>query len=172
MRTYKFSKLNIKIFKYFFISNKFELIGRSGAAVYKIFSNGEKFLYNNSKVEFFFPNRSFSQNLFKSFNRLIAGLNFGYFAELSLRGVGFKVYFLNVNKVLLNLGYSHYIVYDLPFNVISFIKKGKIFLYSMDSSVLGKAVSDLKNFRIADPYRAKGIIQNSQMFSLKEGKKR
>jgi len=60
----------------------------------------------------------------------------------------------------------------LPSGVLAFIKKGKIFLYSLDSQLLGISLSNFKNFRIPDAYKAKGIIEDGQLFSLKEGKKR
>lgn len=172
MRKYKLSNLDIKKLNYSFTSSNFSLLGKGGSGSLNINKLGLVNKYSEKKISFFFSDRSFSQNMLKSFPRIILGLNSGYFSELILRGVGFRAYFLNANQILLNLGYSHYLIYKLPTDVIAFIKKGKIFLYSLDRQLLGSVVSDLKNLRIADPYKAKGIVENGQMFSIKEGKKR
>lgn len=172
MRKFKVSNLDIINLKYSPKSNAFHLLGKGGVGSLNINKLVLAKRSSENKFLFFFSDKSSSQNMLKSFPRIITGLNAGYFSELILRGVGFRVYFLNSAQILLNLGYSHYLIYKLPSSVISFIKKGKIFLYSLDRQVLGSVVSDLKNLRIADPYKAKGIVENGQMFSIKEGKKR
>jgi large subunit ribosomal protein L6 len=153
------------------LKKKFLINGEKGQGeFYFKFAN---FYINNSKnLEGFFSKLSQIKSLYQSFKGLQEGLVKGFYAELILRGIGFKVYFLNGNKLLFSLGYSHFILYDMPVDVIVYIKKGKLFLYSLDKEKLGNVVKIFKNFRIPDAYKAKGIVEFGQFFSLKEGKKR
>jgi hypothetical protein len=136
----------------------------------------KSFNFSNKKnsmfVENFFPSFSNLKHFTQAFSRIDSVFLKGFYCELSLRGVGFKSYFLNNNKILFNLGYSHFIFYEISEDVIFYMKKGKLFLYSLDKELLGNVVKSLKNFRVPDVYKAKGIVENNEYFSLKEGKKR
>ena len=63
-------------------------------------------------------------------------------------------------------------MYTLPANVISFLRKGKIYLYSSSACALGQTVLDLKNLRLADVYKGKGVVDFLEAIPIKEGKKR
>ena len=82
------------------------------------------------------------------------------------------MYYFDKHKLFLSLGYSHFIIYNVPKDVVVFLKKGRIFLYTVSKELLGSVVADLKNLRIPDAYKAKGIVESNKVFSLKEGKKR
>ena len=49
-------------------------------------------------------------------------------------------------------------------------KKGLILFVYFEKKNLGSVVNDLKNLRIPDAYKAKGVVESNKMFSLKEGK--
>lgn len=106
------------------------------------------------------------------FKTYLDGISIGFFFELSLRGIGFKCYYFDEHSLFFSLGYSHYIIYKLPKDVVVFLKKGRILLYALKKELLGSVVVDLKNLRIPDAYKAKGVVESNKMFSLKEGKKR
>ena len=136
----------------------------------KFLSQPENFATKD--LNFFAIDKSSMKFFVNSFNKMIKSISNGFFFELSLRGIGFKCYFFNQKTLFLSLGYSHFILYNLPQEVVVFLKKGKIFLYTLSKEVLGNVVSDLKNLRIPDAYKAKGIVESHKIFSLKEGKKR
>jgi ribosomal protein L6P/L9E len=133
-----------------------------------------RYLRNDSltTLKLFSSNRSDVKQLTNFFFSFINGISKGFFYELSLRGIGFKCYYFDENKLFLSLGYSHFIIYNVPLDVVVFLKKGRIFLYAVSKELLGNVVSDLKNLRIPDAYKAKGIVESNKIFSLKEGKKR
>lgn len=173
LKKYKLLKtIDLKTLNYSKKLNSFEIITNKGSSFYK--NNSCKiFLFNkNGFQNMFLSNKSEVTTFIRFFKDSFNSFSKGYFFELKLRGVGFKVYFINENNILFNLGYSHSIVYNVPFDVLVFLKKGKIFLYSISKEKLGAVVRDLKNLRIADAYKAKGIVSKDQVFNLKEGKKR
>ena len=131
-----------------------------------------KYLDSNKNLKIFVSNKSYLKQFTNLFNSFLEGISKGFFYELSLRGIGFKCYYFDKHKLFLSLGYSHYIIYTLPEDVVIFLKKGRIFLYSLSKEILGNVVIDLKNLRIPDAYKAKGIVESNKIFSLKEGKKR
>ena len=131
-----------------------------------------KFLDSNKNLKIFVSNKSFLKQFTNLFSSFLEGISKGFFYELSLRGIGFKCYYFDKHKLFLSLGYSHYIIYTLPEDVVVFLKKGRIFLYTLSKEILGNVVIDLKNLRIPDAYKAKGIVESNKIFSLKEGKKR
>lgn len=167
-------RTNLNSLDYIPSSHQFFLKNEKGQIFLKFSNLGN--LYNSKlwskDLNFFLANKSVIKIFFNSFSQAMRSLNTGFFFELTLRGIGFKCYFLDSKRILLNLGYSHYIIYTLPDNLVVYIKKGKIFLYSISKELLGSVVKDLKNLRIPDAYKAKGIVEPGQLFSLKEGKKR
>jgi ribosomal protein L6P/L9E len=175
MKIYK----NIRILKKdsllslnFFISNNILLFSTMKGIVVNKFPIVQHLKSLDSSLFLFFSNKSSLKQVKNLFTLFLDGLAKGFFFELSLRGIGFKCYYFDNNKLFLSLGYSHYIIYTLPYGVVVFLKKGKIFLYTLSKELLGNVVSDLKNLRMPDAYKAKGIVDSNKIFNLKEGKKR
>lgn len=131
-----------------------------------------KILSSEKKLNLFVSNKSYLKQIINFFDSFLEGISKGFFFELSLRGIGFKCYYFDKHKLFLSLGYSHFIIYNVPKDVVVFLKKGRIFLYTVSKELLGSVVADLKNLRIPDAYKAKGIVESNKVFSLKEGKKR
>ena len=137
-------------------------------------SIGSHFLNSTTKglINVFIPNKGELKSLVQNINSYFFGLSKGYFFELSIRGIGFKVYYFGNHQLFLQLGYSHFIVYQLPLDVMVFLRKNKIYVFSVSKQSLGVVVSQLRNFRCADAYKGNGIIDSNKLLSLKEGKKR
>jgi ribosomal protein L6P/L9E len=172
MNSIKLSKKNM-FNKLFYVKSKKEFFFETAKGIGRLEANFINFFNkDNNKLEGFFSKSHYINSLSKSFANIQNGLTKGFYAELLLRGVGFKCYFLNSNKILFNLGYSHFILYEVPLEIIIYIKKGKLFLYSLNKEKLGDVVRMFKNFRVPDVYKAKGIVEVGQFFALKEGKKR
>lgn len=127
---------------------------------------------NTTSLKFFLSDKSSFFSFLRNLDNILKGISNGFFFEMSIRGIGYKCYYFDENKLFLNLGYSHYIIYSLPKDVLVFLKKGKIYVYSLSKELLGSVVKDIQNLRIADAYKAKGIVDSNKVFNLKEGKKR
>lgn len=85
--------------------------------------------------------------------------------ELILKGVGFKA-FVALQKLYLQLGYSHYIAIDIPLNSIVKAKKHRIITDNIQFAYL------IQKVKLPDPYKATGIQFKSKQYKLKQGKKR
>jgi hypothetical protein len=102
---------------------------------------------------------------------LKVAMKFIFFKELRLKGVGFRsLGFLNY--IYFKIGFTHYVGIKLPKNVSTFSKKDKIVVYGSEEQVLSLFCQKIKNFRIPDVYKSKGILFSSQTLVLKPGKQR
>lgn len=83
-----------------------------------------------------------------------------------MKGVGFKA-FVNENKLYLQLGYSHYIIVQIPKYLSVKAKKQKIIV--IGSSRFSNLIQKIK---YPDPYKAVGIQFKLKAYKTKTGKKR
>jgi large subunit ribosomal protein L6 len=90
---------------------------------------------------------------------------------LLLKGLGLKV-FLSKNLLELKLGYSHKEFVEIDPEVYCAIGKNIIFLKSKNKSLLGNLVCKIRNLRIPDIYKGKGIWLKNEKISLKPIKKK
>jgi ribosomal protein L6P/L9E len=129
------------------------------------------FIINETKV--FFKHKA-EMYLFRALvlNGIAKTLQVG-FKKLTLKGIGFKCYKLTDNIILLKVGYTHKIyciIENADINIVC--KKGRMVLYSNNIDKLSNLVYNIKNFRIPDSYKGKGIIFTDQVLKLKSSKKR
>lgn len=102
----------------------------------------------------------------------IAGLVKHFEVKADLVGVGYKAE-VKGNKLILTLGYSHNIEYDIPSDVkISCEKPTTIVVHGADKQKVGQVIKEIQNFRKPEPYKGKGVIIQGQFVYRKEGKKK
>lgn len=83
-----------------------------------------------------------------------------YFKELILDGLYYRVKYYRAYNVLgFILGYNHYILYKIPFNISVKVhmKKRKFILYSFDVVLLNKVVYEIMNLKYPNIYKGRGI---------------
>ena len=103
-------------------------------------------------------------------NNMVIGVSVGFKKELSIVGVGYKAT-LAGNKLTLNLGYSHPIVYQLPDGVKLTVEEGtKMVVSGCDKQLVGETAAQIRRFRPPEPYKGKGIRYVDERIILKEGK--
>ncbi|MBW8308136.1 MAG: 50S ribosomal protein L6 [Candidatus Paracaedibacteraceae bacterium] len=96
----------------------------------------------------------------------------GVNVNLDLVGVGYRA---NVqgNKVNLQLGFSHDIVYDLPAGITAKSDKPtSLTISGFDRQLVGQVAAEIRAYRRPEPYKGKGIIRNGEFVLRKEGKKK
>lgn len=96
--------------------------------------------------------------------------------KLKLVGVGYKVFeeFTKFNEKLLHfkLGYSHSLYYKIPKNIsIKIHQSTKMFVSGHCLFNISQCASNLRKFKIPEPYKGKGILYVNEHIKLKEGKK-
>ena len=105
-------------------------------------------------------------------NNALIGVTTGYEKILQLTGVGFRA-MLKGNSLILQLGFSHDISYEIPQDVKIIVEKSTIIkINGIDKELVGKVAAEIKMFKPAEPYKGKGIKEKGQYVLRKEGKKK
>jgi hypothetical protein len=108
--------------------------------------------------------------VFQSF--FLGGL-FGYYHGFRILGRGYKAY-AHLNNYIFRLGYSHNVYYVLPLLYKTNTKeKSKNFwmIRGTNNISLSNLVSSIRNFKIPNAYRFKGIYKLNDSYRLKLTKK-
>ena len=105
-------------------------------------------------------------------NNAVLGVTKGHEKNLELNGVGFRAS-LKVDKLILQLGFSHEVTYSIPKDItIKVEKQTKLNISGSDKELVSKVAADIKSFKPVEPYKAKGIKEKDQYVIRKEGKKK
>ena len=101
---------------------------------------------------------------------MVTGLSVGFKKELQIIGVGYKAQFQG-SKLVLNLGYSHTIEYQIPKGLtIAMGENNTIIITGADKQMVGQAAATIRGYRPPEPYKGKGIRYVDEHVTIKEGK--
>lgn len=102
---------------------------------------------------------------------MVSGVSTGYQRVLEIVGTGYKAQ-VQGNKLLLALGYSHPVEFELPSGVKAAVdpKQTRITLTGIDKQQIGQLAANLRALRPPDAYKGKGIRYAGERFKLKVGK--
>ena len=105
-------------------------------------------------------------------NNAVIGSVKGYEKILELVGVGYRAS-IKGNQLILQLGYSHDINFDIPEGIkIAVEKQTTLKISGYDKQLVGSIASKIKTLRKIEPYKGKGIREKGQYVLKKEGKKK
>jgi len=97
------------------------------------------------------------------------------FKKLKLVGVGFRVFcilFNGIKLLKLNVGYSHSIYYKIPEDIIiNVISSNRFIIIGTSSDRVAEVSSIIRQLKVPDSYKGKGILYEDEEISLKEIKK-
>jgi len=104
-------------------------------------------------------------------NNMVVGVTQGYRKVLEIVGVGYRAQ-VTGSKIVLALGYSHPVEFELPEGVNASVdqKQVQITLVGVDKQQLGQVAASLKDLRLPDAYKGKGIRYSGEKIKLKAGK--
>ncbi len=103
-------------------------------------------------------------------NNMIIGVTAGFKKELTIVGVGYKAA-VSGQKLTLNLGFSHPVIYTVPEGVKVTVADGlKMTIEGADKQKVGETAATIRRFRPPEPYKGKGIRYIDEKVILKEGK--
>ena len=103
---------------------------------------------------------------------LITGVTEGFKKELEINGVGYRAQ-AQGNKVTLNLGLSHDVIFDVPEGVtVTTPKNTEIVVEGIDQQLVGQVAANIREWRKPEPYKGKGIKYKDEYIFRKEGKKK
>ncbi len=103
-------------------------------------------------------------------NNMVKGVTEGFEKKLELNGVGFKMS-LQGNKLVLNLGFSHEVVRELPEGIEAEIEKNILAISGIDKQRVGQFAAEIRGLKKAEPYKGKGFRYIDEQIIRKEGKK-
>ena len=103
---------------------------------------------------------------------LVEGVTNGFKKELELSGVGYRAQ-AQGNKLTLNLGYSHDVIFDVPEGVsVTTPKQTEVVVEGIDQQLVGQVAANIREWRAPEPYKGKGIKYKGEYIFRKEGKKK
>jgi large subunit ribosomal protein L6 len=103
-------------------------------------------------------------------NNAVRGVTEGWKKELDIVGVGYRAE-MKGKQVVLALGYSHPIVYDVPSGIdIAIDKQTHITVTGVDRQLVGQVAANLRRLREPDPYQQKGVRYTGEVLKKKAGK--
>ena len=97
------------------------------------------------------------------------------FEKLKVIGVGYRIESLNEkekNLLILKLGYSHYYYVKIPNDLeVNCFSKTKLSIFGNSYYEISELAAKIRNKKLPEPYKGKGILYNNETVKIKEGKK-
>ncbi|MGB5986548.1 MAG: 50S ribosomal protein L6 [Desulfobacterales bacterium] len=101
---------------------------------------------------------------------MVTGVSTGFERTLEINGIGYRAT-LEGDTLVLNLGYSHPINYELPKGISASVdKKNAIKLSGIDKEMLGFTAASIRGLRPPEPYKGKGVKYAEEQIQRKAGK--
>ncbi len=103
-------------------------------------------------------------------NNMVVGVTDGFKKELEINGVGYRAQ-MQGKKLVLGLGYSHPVEYEAPEGItIEVPAPNKIIVSGANKEVVGETAAKIREYRLPEPYKGKGIKYVDEFIRRKEGK--
>jgi large subunit ribosomal protein L6 len=108
----------------------------------------------------------------RNVSNIVYGLDKGFKVDLEMVGVGYKAA-VNGKKLIMQLGFSHDVEYDIP-DSISIVcpKPTAISISGYSKKQVGDVAALLRSYRKPEPYKGKGVMRVGEFVYRKEGKKK
>lgn len=105
-------------------------------------------------------------------SNLVHGAKDTFKKELEIRGVGYRAA-LQGNTLKLNLGMSHDVDFEVPEGVtVTVPKPTEVVVEGTDKQLVGQVAANIREWRLPEPYKGKGIRYKDEYIFQKEGKKK
>ena len=103
-------------------------------------------------------------------SNMVTGVSAGFERVLEISGIGYRAE-VSGNQIVLNLGYSHPINYDIPKGIsVEIDRNNTIKLSGIDKEALGHMAASIRRLRPPEPYKGKGIKYAQEKIQRKAGK--
>ena len=100
---------------------------------------------------------------------MIVGVSQGFEKKLEVTGVGYRAS-VSGKKLILNVGYSHPVEFDIPENIEIKVEKNIIIVSGVDKQLVGEVAARIRDIRKPEPYKGKGIKYADEVIRRKAGK--
>lgn len=103
-------------------------------------------------------------------SNMVTGVTEGFKKELDVNGVGYRVQKQGKNLVM-NLGFSHQVIVSETDEIkIESPSPNKIIILGNDKQKVGQFAAEIREKRLPEPYKGKGIKYVDEIVRRKEGK--
>jgi len=100
---------------------------------------------------------------------MVTGVDKGWSKTLEIIGTGFRGV-LDGKKLVFSLGYSHKLEVEPPEGITFSTNENKVVISGMDKGLVGKIAAEIRELRVPDAYKGKGIRYFGEKIKLKPGK--
>ncbi len=107
---------------------------------------------------------------------MVTGVTVGFLKRLEIHGQGYRAE-LKGNKLELQLGYSHPVIFDVPGGMEVKVEERRgdkqvwIDVWGIDKQAVGQFAANIRRKREPEPYKGKGIRYKGEHVRQKQGKK-
>jgi len=121
--------------------------------------------------------KAFFGSLLSFFQNSLYGICQGFLIYLELSGVGFRAILHEkaegVQEIEFKIGQTHDIFYVVPKNIRVFSLKPTLFcLYGLEKTQITQIAAEIRNLKLPEPYKGKGIKYKDEIIIIKVGKKK
>ncbi len=103
-------------------------------------------------------------------NNMVVGVTEGYSKTLEINGVGYRAQ-KQGNKLVMNLGYSHPVeMEEIDGIKIEVPQPNQIIISGIDKQKVGQFAAVVREKKLPEPYKGKGIKYTDEVIIRKEGK--
>ncbi len=102
-------------------------------------------------------------------SNMVIGVTDGFSKQLEVNGVGYRVN-LSGRAVVLNVGYSHEVPYQLPEGIDAVVEGNLITISGASKHMVGEVADNIRKVRKPEPYKGKGIKYVDEVIRRKAGK--
>lgn len=144
----------------------------------KYLLNAETYLKKNkNEIILKFTDHILFKRMWTYLNISMSLLNMGYYFDLRLKGLGFRIRKGKKRKAKryykFFLGHTVYKFFFKPkYFILKTIQKFQMLIFSPFIGALNHIITHLLLFRVIKPYKIKGVINRRQFYVLKPGKVR
>jgi large subunit ribosomal protein L6 len=101
---------------------------------------------------------------------MVDGVSKGFERTLEIHGIGYRAE-MKGKSIVLNLGFSHPIDFDLPEGVTATVDKNNVIkLFGIDKEKVGQTAASIRKLRKPEPYKGKGVKYAEEYIQRKAGK--
>lgn len=101
---------------------------------------------------------------------MVTGVTNGFERVLEINGIGYRAE-VSGKQIVLSLGYSHPINFDIPEGISAVVEKNTILkLSGIDNEKLGHTAAAIRRLRPPEPYKGKGVKYAEEYIQRKAGK--
>jgi large subunit ribosomal protein L6 len=103
-------------------------------------------------------------------SNMVVGVSKGFERVLEIHGIGYRAE-MKGKSIVLNLGYSHPIDFQLPDGISATVDKNNVIrLSGIDKEHVGQTAASIRKLRKPEPYKGKGVKYAEEYIQRKAGK--